>query len=170
MVVYSFRRDSNSTPYIIEELVKQADTMYHFVEQFNEFESKIEKDQCVEFFMCQMQINKRMCEMIDKLIEYEQNYAAQSIMLRGKAERKDKLNQLTDDIRTYMNNQNEALKNDVYEIKKVIRQIPILVTVCDDFVRLWHKFTCFKFDNYDHRHKYYFIKILGYADEQFINL
>jgi len=164
MVVESLQRD-RYTDQIVDNLVRQADTMYHFVELFNEHESNIEKHQCMEFFICQMQINKRMCEMIDKLIEYDQNYAAQQIILRGKYEKRERLRQMRNELDLYMRDQNKALEKDVYEIKKVICQL-IFADKCSIKTFFDRLYTYFEYDKTDERHKYYFIKILGYTKEQ----
>ena len=165
MVVDSLRRICWTAP-TVENLVTQAETMYHFVELFNEYESNIDKHLCMEFFICQMQINKRMCDMIDKLIEYELNREAHKIISRGKHDRKEQLCQLTDNIRTYMKEQDEALNKDVHEIKKIIRKT-ILIDKC--YYKVWihyDYYSDFEYESSDERHKYYFIKILGYTEEQ----
>ena len=165
MVVDSLRRRCWTAP-TVENLVTQADTMYHFVELFNEYESNIDKHLCMEFFICQMQINKRMCDMIDKLIEYELSREAQKIILRGKHDRQEQLCRLTDNIRTYMKDQDKALHKDVHEIKKIIRKT-MLVNKC--YIKVWIRedyHSTFEYELEDERHKYYFIKILGYTEEQ----
>ena len=164
MVVESLIKGFWTLP-IVENLVTQADTMYHFVGRFNEYESNIEKHHCMEFFICQMQINKRMCEMIDKLIDYDLVYEAQQKSLRGKAHRHELLSRLNDNIKIYMKEQDEVLNKDVYEIKKIIQKT-IIVDKCNYKTYIYHPFSRFEYDTNNERHKYYFIKILGYTEEQ----
>ena len=103
--------------------------------------------------------------MIDKLIEFELNREAHKVILRGKYARQEQLCRLTDNIQTYMKHQDKALNKDVYEIKKIIRKT-ILVDKC--YIKVWihHDFSTFEYESSDERHKYYFIKILGYTEEQ----
>ena len=104
--------------------------------------------------------------MIDKLIEFELNREAHKVILRGKYARQEQLCRLTDNIRTYMKDQDKALHKDVHEIKKIIRKT-ILVDQC--YIRVWihdEYSSTFEYELEDERHKYYFIKILGYTEEQ----